>query len=104
MSEKEKEELNNFDAKIQQAQRNIASDGLGKKSSGGMSGLAQGMRMATELFAGVAVGACVGVVIDNIFGTSPLFVIVCLLFGTAAGILNIYRASVTIGMKKNDEV
>ena len=103
MSEKEKEELNNFDAKIQQAQRNIASDGLGKSSSG-MSGLAQGMRMATELFAGVAVGACVGVLIDNVFGTSPLFIVICLLFGTAAGIVNVYRASVAMSIKKDDEV
>lgn len=104
MSEKEKEELGNFDAKIQQVRKNVTSDGLGKGSSGGMSGLAQGMRMATELFAGVAVGACVGVLIDNCLGTSPLFIVVCLLFGTAAGILNVYRASVQNSVKKDDEV
>ncbi len=104
MSEKEKKELGNLDARIRQVQENTAATGRAKKSSQGISGLAQGMRMATELFAGVAVGACVGVMLDNFLNTSPLFIIICLLFGTAAGILNVYRASVADDVKKNDEV
>ena len=104
MFNKEKEELNDFDAKIHQVKKKAIADNLSKKPSSGMSGLAQGMRMATELFAGVVVGTCVGIVVDNAFDTSPLFIIICLLFGTAAGILNIYRASVENSTKKNDEV
>lgn len=101
MSEKEKEKLEDFGAKIQQLQDKYSADkGNGDNSSQGVSGLAQGMRLATELLAGVAVGSGIGILLDKAFDTSPLFIIICMLFGTAAGILNVYRAASASDVKK----
>jgi ATP synthase protein I len=52
-----------------------------------------GFRFATELVAAVLVGAAIGWGLDWLFGTSPILVIVMFLFGAAAGIRNILRAS-----------
>ena len=55
--------------------------------------LALGMRIATELLSAIAVGGAIGFVIDRMAGTFPIFLTVFLLFGGAAGFLNVYRLS-----------
>jgi ATP synthase protein I len=62
------------------------------------SALARGFRLSTELVAGVLVGAGLGWLIDRLLGTSPLGLIVLVLLGFAAGVLNVMRsAGVTSG-------
>jgi ATP synthase protein I len=56
------------------------------------SGLARGLRLSTELVAGVLVGAGIGWVLDRWLGISPWGLIVFLLLGFAAGVLNVVRA------------
>jgi ATP synthase protein I len=56
------------------------------------SGLARGLRLSTELVAGVLVGAVVGWALDRWLGISPWGLIVFLLLGFAAGVLNVVRA------------
>ncbi|MGB2491488.1 MAG: AtpZ/AtpI family protein [Candidatus Puniceispirillum sp.] len=48
-------------------------------------------RVATELVAGVIVGAFFGWVLDNWLGTSPLFLLVLFFLGAIAGMLNVWR-------------
>lgn len=48
-------------------------------------------RVATELVAGVIVGAFIGWVLDNWLGTSPLFLLVLFFLGAIAGMLNVWR-------------
>jgi ATP synthase protein I len=57
------------------------------------SGLAQGLRLSTELVAGVIVGAGIGWLLDRWLGISPWGFIVFLLLGFAAGLLNVMRAA-----------
>jgi ATP synthase protein I len=56
------------------------------------SGLARGLRLSTEMVAGVLVGAGVGWALDRWLGISPWGLIVFLLLGFAAGVRNVVRA------------
>lgn len=53
--------------------------------------MARGMRIGTEFIAAVLVGAGLGYLIDLGLGTSPLGLLILLLMGFAAGILNVIR-------------
>jgi ATP synthase protein I len=57
------------------------------------SALARGFRLSTELVAGVLVGAAIGWLLDKWLGISPWGLIVFLLLGFAAGVLNVMRAA-----------
>lgn len=58
-------------------------------------GKAMGMafRIATDMVAGVFVGGFIGYFLDNWLGTAPILLIVFLLLGIAAGLLNSVRAA-----------
>jgi ATP synthase protein I len=58
-----------------------------------MSGFARGFRLSSELVAGVAVGALLGFMIDRWLDISPWGLIVFLMLGFAAGVLNVMRAA-----------
>ncbi|WP_294640814.1 AtpZ/AtpI family protein [uncultured Aureimonas sp.] len=60
---------------------------------GSMQGMAQGLKIASEFIAGVVVGAVIGYGIDQLFGTTPFGLIVFLLLGFAAGVLNVIRSA-----------
>ena len=53
-----------------------------------------GFRVLTEFVAAAVVGALLGWQLDKWFGTSPLFLLVLVLLGTAAGFWNVYRIAV----------
>jgi ATP synthase protein I len=57
------------------------------------SGYARGFRLSSELVAGVVVGAGLGWLIDRGFGTAPWGLIIFLLLGFAAGVLNVMRSA-----------
>ena len=57
------------------------------------SAMARGFRLSTELVAGVLVGAGIGWLIDRWVGTTPLAMLVFLLLGFVAGVLNVMRAA-----------
>ena len=57
------------------------------------SAMARGFRLSTELVAGVLVGAFIGWLLDRWLGISPWGMIVFLLLGFAAGVLNVMRAA-----------
>ena len=61
-----------------------------------------GFRFATEMVAAVLVGSAMGWGLDWLFGTRPIFLVVMFLFGAAAGILNITRASKEINRQTAD--
>ena len=53
----------------------------------------QAFRLSSEFIAGVLVGAALGWGIDHFAGTSPWGLIVFLLLGFGAGVLNVIRAA-----------
>lgn len=50
-----------------------------------------GMHVGVELVAGVIGGALLGYGVDYVFGTAPFGLLILLLLGSAAGMLNAYR-------------
>ena len=58
----------------------------------GATDYSKGMRLASEFVGGVLVGALVGYGLDYVFHTLPLFLIIFLLGGFVAGIVNMSRA------------
>ena len=57
------------------------------------SGYARGFRLSSELVAGVLVGAGIGWALDHVLGISPWGMIVFLLLGFVAGVVNVMRAA-----------
>jgi len=55
--------------------------------------MARGFRLSSELIAGVVVGALIGWAFDRLLSTSPFGLIVFLLVGFAAGVLNVIRSA-----------
>ncbi len=54
--------------------------------------MARGLRLSSELIAGVVVGAVIGWGFDRLLSTSPWGLIVFFLRGFAAGVLNVVRS------------
>ena len=57
------------------------------------SALARGFRLSSELVAGVVVGAAIGWALDHWLGIAPWGMIIFLLLGFVAGVLNVMRAA-----------
>jgi ATP synthase protein I len=57
------------------------------------SALARGLRLSSELVAGVVVGGVIGWSLDYWVGTRPWGLIVLVLLGFAAGVLNVMRSA-----------
>src|SRR5262245_54805243 len=70
-----------------------SSDGSGAQRATTASGYARGFRLSSELVAGVLVGAGIGWLLDRWLGVSPWGLIVFLLLGFAAGVLNVMRSA-----------
>jgi ATP synthase protein I len=62
------------------------------RTSGG-TGFANALRLSSEFIAGVLVGAGIGYLIDRFAGTAPWGMIVFLLLGFVAGVLNVLRSA-----------
>ena len=45
------------------------------------------------MIAGVAVGGFIGWALDRLFGTAPILMVVFLILGAAAGIMNVIRSA-----------
>jgi ATP synthase protein I len=70
-----------------------SENGFGPRQAADASAFARGFRLSTELVAGVLVGAGIGWLLDRWLGISPWGMIVFLLLGFAAGVLNVMRAA-----------
>lgn len=56
------------------------------------AGVAEAMKLSSEFIAGILVGAMIGWLIDRFAGTSPWGLVIFLLLGFVAGVLNILRS------------
>ncbi|MCZ8182309.1 MAG: AtpZ/AtpI family protein [Beijerinckiaceae bacterium] len=90
-----------LDALKAQREGESARGGLfgGSSSKGTDNGaFAKAMRATSELAAGVIVGGGIGYLLDRQLGTLPIFLIIFLMVGMAAGFLNLYK----LGMRRTD--
>jgi ATP synthase protein I len=76
--------------------RNIGTDQVGGQSEDGAaraSAMAIGFRLSSELVAGVVVGVVIGWGFDRLLSTSPFGLIVFVLLGFVAGVVNVVRSA-----------
>jgi ATP synthase protein I len=76
--------------------RKIGTDQSGSGSGDGAaraSAMGRGFQLSSELIAGVVVGALIGWGIDRLLSTSPFGLIVFLLLGFTAGVVNVIRSA-----------
>lgn len=99
MAEQEKPpSFDDLDARLRAARaREDEQAGRGPSARQPSPGLALGMRLAIEFVAGVAVGVGMGWVLDRWLGTAPWLMVLFLLLGGAAGVMNAYRAASGLG-------
>jgi len=80
--------------------RKVKTDQSGSEAaSSNASAMARGLRLSSELIAGVLVGAVIGWGIDRLLSTSPWGLIVFFLLGFVAGVINVMR---TAGVANRD--
>ncbi|MCB1490672.1 MAG: AtpZ/AtpI family protein [Rhodobiaceae bacterium] len=82
--------LDALKARVASAQREEAKE---PDRTRGVAGMAQAFRLSSEFIAGILVGAGLGWAIDYFAGTGPWGLIIFLLLGFGAGILNVLRAT-----------
>ena len=70
-----------------------AREPVSRQRNSGAAGYGQALRMSSEFAAAVLVGAILGWGLDVVAGTSPFGLVVFLLLGFAAGVLNVIRSS-----------
>ena len=79
--------------------RSSRKSGTDQSENGGGDGAARasamaiGFRLSSELIAGVVVGALLGWGFDRLLSTSPFGLIVFVLLGFVAGVLNVIRSA-----------
>jgi ATP synthase protein I len=76
--------------------RKVGTDQPGSEGGDGSaraSAMARGLQLSSELIAGVVVGAGIGWGIDRLLSTSPFGLIVFLLLGFTAGVVNVIRSA-----------
>lgn len=89
-----REQSQRLKEKIERARGQFAAEtAQGPRDSGEMTGMGRGMRLGTEFIAAILVGAVAGYLLDRWLNTSPWLLLVLLLIGFAAGVLNVVRSA-----------
>lgn len=74
----------------------------GSNSNGAMAGTANALKISSEFIAAILVGLAIGALVDKLAGTSPFGLIIFLLLGFVAGILNVLRNAGLIAVSKSE--
>ena len=84
--------FDDLEARLRAARAREEEDsGRGPASRAQPSGMGMGLRMGVELVTSVLVGTGIGWVLDSWLKTAPWLMVVFLLLGGAAGVMNVYR-------------
>ncbi|MFC2968980.1 AtpZ/AtpI family protein [Acidimangrovimonas pyrenivorans] len=86
----EKERLQRFEERLAKAKQTTAPKPTAATDMGKAS---TAWRMITELVAGIGIGFGIGYGLDSLFGTMPLFLVLFIFFGFAAGIKVMLRTA-----------
>jgi ATP synthase protein I len=84
--------LKEISTRLEIAKKNISKNEKNNSGSNAAS-FGKALKISTELVAAVAVGAILGFILDNWFGTKPLLTIIFFIMGVAAGILNVIKSA-----------
>ena len=86
---------------IKEAEQRKERDEAGRRRDNA-GGMAYAIKISSEFIAGVVVGAALGWLIDKLFGTGPWGLIIFLLLGFCAGVLNVLRSAGLIAVSKSE--
>ncbi len=78
--------------RLEIAKKNLKKKQFTTQSSNAAS-FGKALKISTELVAAVVVGSTLGFILDNWFGTKPLFIICFFFIGVIAGILNVIKSA-----------
>jgi len=90
-SDELKQRLDSLQGKLFEHERDAKQ--ARKAEGGNANGYAQAFRLSSEFIAGIVAGAGIGYVLDMAAGTGPWGLIIFLLLGFVAGILNVLRSA-----------
>ncbi len=98
---KEREETKELDSRLEELDAKLAQmtqqgdqdQGAQQGNGANASGLAMAWRLGSEFIAGVFVGGAIGWLIDKWFGLAPWGMIIFILLGFMAGMLNMLRSA-----------
>jgi len=92
-SDRQSPTLDDLGARIKRARR-ARDPGPGSGQGGAdLSGMGLMLRIGIEMVSAVAVGTGIGWLLDQWLGTQPWLMIPFFFLGSAAGLLNVYRAT-----------
>ena len=95
MDEKRGNADDSFEERLRDARRRQGLDtppsGSGKPDTLGTSALATALRVGVELVAALITGVAIGWALDRWLHTTPFLLIVFMLLGGVAGVLNVWR-------------
>lgn len=84
-----------FEERLKTAREKRGLDPVAKREGGGLSWaerpLAMALRVAGELVAALVVAVAIGWWLDRLLGTKPWLLVLFVVLGTVAGILNVWR-------------
>lgn len=86
-----KRRFHDLEGKVRDARLRHEPASSQAQDRGGAMG--QALKLSTEMIAGVAVGGFIGWALDRLFGTAPILMVVFLILGAAAGIINVIRSA-----------
>ncbi|NVP56268.1 AtpZ/AtpI family protein [Mycoplana rhizolycopersici] len=88
------ERLQRLDAELAKRRaEDTAGDAAEEKATASRKGYAEAMKLSSEFIAAVIVGALLGYLLDRFVGTAPWGMIVLLMLGFCAGVLNVMRSA-----------
>ena len=88
------ERLKRLDAELAERRKDDGAEQAAEaRASESRKGYALAMKLSSEFVAAVIVGALLGYLLDHFAGTGPWGMIIFLLLGFSAGVLNVMRAA-----------
>lgn len=88
------ERMQRLDAELaQRRSKDTADDAAEEKAAVSRKGYGMAMKLSSEFVAAVIVGALLGYLVDRFAGTAPWGMIVLLMLGFCAGVLNVMRSA-----------
>ena len=86
--------LKSLDAKLDQAgARRAETEEPRTRSTSDPGAIGRAFRLSAEFVSGVIAGGIVGYIVDQLTGSRPWGLIICLILGFCAGMLNLMRAA-----------
>jgi ATP synthase protein I len=85
------DEIKKLEEKINKVKKASVEKNETESKTGFIYATKVGLRIGTEMLAGVLIGGGIGKYLDNVFETEPWLLVVFLIFGAVAGGLNIFR-------------